>query len=466
MATKFGKTTMTRITAIALVAALLPVASFGQRLSTQQFVVIGEGIAAGMADFALRQEYQKNSFPALMAQQMNTNFPQPLFQSPGVGSAPGFAEIPVKLPGTQQGSVRVPFPPPLFIFNLSVPGMKLSEALTFRPKAPMVQPDTHQTLMNLTLGYPALIAGVNKPLWSPVEYATLMNPTLIVVELGYSDVLEAAVTDNPAKLPDVATFRANMDTLLQRLKGTFAEMVVLTIPDPTDTAFFTSVNNATSYVGTPPSQLQKIFRLKADDQITPSGMLLIGNIILSNNVDLFTNPLFPGLGPFFPGTVVSGATVTAVRARVTALNTEIVNAAKAVNANVYDLNALFARVRQSGVTVGNKTLTGGYLGGFYSLDGYYPGSTAQALIANDILTLLNTKYKKQFPLVNVATIANQDPTGLLRPALRATPLPDANTPDASAPDSTVQDTSAQSAAVQDPASQSATSASTTEDPAQ
>ena len=130
--------------------------------------------------------------------------------------------------------------------SISVAGLALAflgvkDGVLLRRQAPVLM---------FLLGYPALIAGVNKPLWSPVEYATLMNPTLIVVELGYSDVLEAAVTDNPAKLPDVATFRANMDTLLQRLKGTFAEMVVLTIPDPTDTAFFTSVNNATSYVGT------------------------------------------------------------------------------------------------------------------------------------------------------------------------------------------------------------------------
>ncbi|MEQ1945613.1 MAG: hypothetical protein ABL995_00385 [Bryobacteraceae bacterium] len=447
---------MKRIGVLLTVAALLPAGAFGQRLSTQQFVVIGEGIAAGMADFALRQEYQKNSFPALMAQQMNTNFPQPLFEAPGVGNAPGFPELPIKLPGTQQGSVRVPFPPPLFIFNLSVPGMKLSEALTYRPQAPLVQKDTHQTLMNLTLGYPALIVGANKPLWSPVEYATLMRPTLIVVELGYSDVLEAAVTDSPTKLPDVATFRANMDTLLTRLKGTFAEMVVLTIPDPTDTAFFTSVTNATNFVGTPPSELQKIFRLKANDQLTPSGLMLVGNLILSGNVELITNPLFPGLASYFPGTVVSGTTVTAVRARVAALNTEITNAAKAANASVYDLNGLFSKVRQSGVTVGTQTLSANYLGGFYSLDGYYPGSTAQALIANDILTLLNTKYKKQFPLVNVATVASHDPAGLLRPALRAVPLPDSGTL-APAPDSTTADSTA---------AENTTSETTPEDPAQ
>lgn len=410
---------MKRLPQLLIIATLIPVSLFAQaRLNTTQFVVIGEGLAAGMADFSLRQEYQVNSFPALMATQMKTNFPQPLFEAPGVGSAPGYPELPVKLPGTQQGSVRTPFPPPLFIFNLSVPGMTLSEALNWRPQSPLVQKDTHQTLMNLTLGYPALIVGPNKPLWTPAEYAEQMNPTIVMVELGYTEVLRALTADDPAKLPDVAAFRANMDTLLKRMKGTFAELIVLTVPDPTDTAYLTSQTTATAYTGVAPAQLQKIFRLKPDDQFTPNGMMLLGNLVLADNFDPFLNPLFPGMASYFPGTVVSGATVTAVRARVAALNTEINNSAKAVNANIYDLQGFFAGIRRSGVTVGTRTLTADFLGGFYSLDGYYPGSVAHALIANNLLTMLNSTYKKQFALVDVNAMLGKDPTGRLRPALR------------------------------------------------
>ena len=38
------------------------------RLDTTTFVVVGEGLGAGMADFALRDVYQKTSFPALLAE--------------------------------------------------------------------------------------------------------------------------------------------------------------------------------------------------------------------------------------------------------------------------------------------------------------------------------------------------------------------------------------------------------------
>ena len=41
-----------------------------------------------MADFGLREVYQTKSFGAQMARQMNTAFPQPLIESPGIGNAP------------------------------------------------------------------------------------------------------------------------------------------------------------------------------------------------------------------------------------------------------------------------------------------------------------------------------------------------------------------------------------------
>src|SRR5438876_7964006 len=109
------------------------------KLDTTQFVVVGEGLAAGMADFALRDVYQDKSFGAQMARQMKTLFPQPLIEGAGIGNAPGYTQLPVRLPGTLQGAVRDPFPPYLFVFNLSIPGQRLADSLSRRPASPLVQ---------------------------------------------------------------------------------------------------------------------------------------------------------------------------------------------------------------------------------------------------------------------------------------------------------------------------------------
>ncbi|MEJ2076735.1 MAG: hypothetical protein P8Z74_01805 [Acidobacteriota bacterium] len=244
----------------------------GTKLDTTQFIVVGEGLAAGMADFALREVYQRESFPAQMARQMNAMLPQPLLQSPGIGSgAPGFAVLPPRLPGILQGSVRTPFPPYLFVFNLSVPGFRLADALSRRPVAPLIQQrDPEQTLTNFILGYPALIAGADLPLWTQAEYAARMQPTFVIVELGYYDVLEPAVEDDATQLPDVQTFSGNFARLLSELRQSSPEMLVLTIPDPFDTAYFTTLTSATRLVGADADTVMSRYKLQADDLLDAS----------------------------------------------------------------------------------------------------------------------------------------------------------------------------------------------------
>jgi hypothetical protein len=86
-----------------------------------------------------------------------------------------------------------------------------------------------------------------------------------------------------------------------------------------------------------------------------------------------------------------------------------VNAAKANGAVVYDLNAFLHRVKVAGAAAGASTVNGNYLGGFYSLDGVYPGATGHALIANDLLGFLNQTYHQSFEAVDIAPIAAADP---------------------------------------------------------
>jgi hypothetical protein len=68
--------------------------------------------------------------------------------------------------------------------------------------------------------------------------------------------------------------------------------------------------------------------------------------------------------------------------------------------------------------VSGQQLTAGYLGGIYSLDGYYPGWTAHALIANGILSMLNTKFGTTYAMASVATQYAGDPAVRLVPFVK------------------------------------------------
>jgi hypothetical protein len=370
-----------------------------KKFDPTNFIVVGEGLAAGMADFSLKDIYQIKSFPAQIAVQMNTSFPQALFQGTGIGNAPGFPEMPVRVPGPGQDSVRSDFPPHLFVFNLSVPGFRIEDSLGRRPSAPIVRPDDMtQTTTNLILGYPQLILK-DKPLWTQYEYALQMNPTFAIVELGYFDILQAAVAGDLTQLPDTSAFSANYSKIVAGLKGTGATVMVTTVPDPTTTGYFTTIAGSTRLTGAPASVPSIVYGVAADDLLTASGVTA-----LAARIEGSDSSALPA------GSSVPAAAIAQIQQRVKDINAQITSIAQKNGALVYDLNDLFTRVRSTGVFAGTQLLTANYLGGFYSLDGYYPGETGQALIANEILNLINTTYGTAYLPLSLAAVAAADPT--------------------------------------------------------
>jgi hypothetical protein len=379
-----------------------------RKLDTTTFVVLGEGLAAGMANYGLNEVVQRQSFPALMAAQMQTAFPQPLLEGPGLTDVLGYPSLPVRVPTVPQGRVRIYPPqasindesPTLFVFNLSVPNLRVADSLTRRPVSPLINTqDSQQTAINLILGFPSMILNRDVPLWSQTEYAKAMVPSFALIELGYYDVLAAAVARDPTQIPDAATFRTSYSQIVKALRDTFAEVVVTTIPDPMDTAYFNSTASIARLTGVDVSLINAFYSLAAGDTVTRNGLSAIGNQFIRRNIQ-----------PLDPQFILKASVAADLSNRVKALNDTIKAIADEQNAVVYDLAAFFKSIHTSGATIGTTKITGDYFGGFYSMDGYYPGATGHALIANDILTFLNKTYGQSFPLVNVAPVLQNDAT--------------------------------------------------------
>lgn len=375
------------------------------RLNTTRFVVLGEGLAAGMGDFTLTDETQVDSFPSQMARQMQAEFPQQLIQAPGFGNPVGFAELPVIVPVPMQTTVLDQLQPGP-INNLSVPSYRLSDALNLRPCQPLIQRDDgRQTAANLILGVNAIAYGKNEQLFTQLEYAVNRKPTLTIVELGYSEALDAAVAGNANKLPNTNSFHLDYARLLKSLKVINSEVLVLTIPDPFDTAHFSSVDLAAKILKLEPAVLQGEYKLRNDDLITANGLIEIGCQLFSRKISSLPN-----------GCILSGPVASQISRRINELNAALSSLARERGALVYDLHAFFRRVRNEGVLVGSRPLTAEYLGGFYSLNGYYPGATGQALIANELLQLLNTSYGSDYRQIDLQGVMQNDPVAAYRQA--------------------------------------------------
>ena len=368
-------------------------------LNATTFVVLGDGLAAGAGDFGMSEELQRYCFPALAARQIGTRFTQPLMEPPGIGPVIGFPALPVRLPQPLQTTVLKESPPAGLFSNVSVPGMKLADALTRRPVSPLIhRSDDLQTAINLILGMPGLLVPGTQTMPTLVEYGLFQQPTLLLVALGMFDIVDAALKGDPAWIPDDVSFRLNYASVLSPFGRVPATVVASTIPDPADTAVFTRVADSARVVKADAAVLSALFGLREQEYLTPKGLVEVGCHVITRTAARLPE-----------GAVVPASVVARISERTASLNAQIRAVAREQGALVLDLHALFAELKREGVTVGGRRLTTDYLGGLYSLNGVSPGAAGHGLIANGLITLLNMSCGKSYAPVDLAELVELDP---------------------------------------------------------
>jgi len=381
-----------------------PAAVNSGRLNTSRMSVLGEGLAAGVGDFSLSSDSQPWSFAAQMAGSMGASLPLPLIQAPGIGNFVGFANLSVCVSAPMQSTVLENLPPTP-VSNVATPEFRLKDALTIRPTQPLIhRANAKQTSANLIWGLLSIVQGQSSTP-TQLEYAVGMSPTFTIIELGYYEALEAAINESPDRLPEKDEFLADYSRLLCALKNSGSEILVLNIPDPFDTAYFSSVDTAAKIAKTDASFLTARYGINADDLITLNGLNEIGFQIFGRSLQALP-----------PDSTVSASFAGRIHQRIQELNQTLATLAQENGAVLYDLAALFRRLAGQGYRIGTKTLTGEYLGGFFALNGYYPGRTGQAIIANEILELLNSRYGAGFPRIDLNAVMSNDPAAACRQA--------------------------------------------------
>jgi lysophospholipase L1-like esterase len=379
-----------------LVLAVAP--TWGQSLG--RLVIVGDSLSAGYQNFSLYDSDsapnipaggQKHGYAALIAQQAGANLNLPLISYPGIPSVLTIDASGNITRGANTGSRE---DPTIQTLNLSVPGFTVADALARSINLTPGLTDGIGAMALEVLGFPGLATqsppcgalGFQNGILtlSEVICAVELQPTTVLVSIGNNDALQSLTLGITPT--DPSQFALSYGNLLGTLASTGAKIVVSNIPDVTSLPFL---------IPAPTFQAACHFLpagVTAADFLVPN---LAGSQTSFNICSNYA--------------IRSASLITNAQAAVAAYNAIIALTAQSFGAIVVDVNGLLKGISQNGYVVGKRHLTSGFLGGIFSLDGIHPTNTGYAILANAVISTMNSQLHTNIPLVSVESVAAVDP---------------------------------------------------------
>lgn len=404
-------------------------------IDPSKYVAIGNSITSGYADNALYYDGQMVSYANLLAEQLKTvgggDFVQPLvgMSSVGVGSSlNGRYTLGYKTdckgvtslaPNAAAGDVSIFFTSVAAngpFNNMGVPGAK---AIT------VVAPGYGNPANGLGKYNPFFYRMTTDPVnASMLSDAVKQNATFFSLFIGNNDVLGYASSGGTsdkitpsAGAPGIG-FDASIDAIVSSMTANGAKGVIANIPDITNLPLFTTV----PYNG-----------LVLDAQSAAGLNFVYGPLGMSfkegNNAFIIRDSIGPWEGPRqitadeyillnvpqdsikcgsyatkgIPSQyVLTAPEVKKVRDAIAAYNAKLKAVADANGFAFVDVNAFMAKVKTGIVYNGVNITTTFVSGGAFSLDGVHLTPLGNAMLANEFIKAINSKYGSTIPQVNAA----------------------------------------------------------------
>lgn len=427
-----------------------------------KFISLGNSLTSGYRDGALYSGGQNESFPSMIAMQMKLagggDFKQPLMPNNvgGFTNLPGFpGKLELKMVNGSLSPVAnnaaaaldnvvsgAPYQ------NMGVPGAKVSHLLAPGYGNPAG--------LSLGLANPYFVRFASSSTASVVGDALAQNPTFVSLWIGNNDVLGYATTGgdgtNPITPVDGAvgvgftsTYTALVSTVFPA--GTTRKGVVANIPNVTNVPFFTrvpampltnltaaQVTQLNSGYATYNAGLAQAKALGAINDAEYQKRLIkftagaVANGAVITDKDLATVPglpkyrqttskdyilltasavLTPQAGggtsvPLEDKLVLTEMEAAKVLAATASYNTTIKNLADSKGLAFVDMNAKMTELNsKSGIVWDGVKYTATFVtGGAFSLDGVHLTGRGYAIVANEFIKSINSKYKSTLPQVD------------------------------------------------------------------
>jgi lysophospholipase L1-like esterase len=382
---------------LALIA--LPAAA---QVDLSRYVALGDSLTAGFASSSLNQYYQERSYPALLAQQGGSSvFEMPLVSEPGIPPILELVSLSPTIIGASSATPGAPINATLATpyNNLGVPGSTLFDMLFTTGDITNLLAGNQDNVMHDLI----LRNGVNPA----IEQAIGLSPTFVTVWIGNNDVLTAALAATPIEgvtMTPVDIFEQLYPTAIGALvQSTGANMALINIPDVTALPFLNTVAPFVDVPGVGVIPLQgengpltedTLVTLTALERISVHHEGLPGFPPLRENLDLATGA---------PGYILRPEEIQAIQDRINAFNDVIDATAAQFGFPVLDINQRFTEIAG-----GDRWILGGIeisadflIGGIFSYDGIHPQSIGYALVAVELIDLINEHYGASIPQVNM-----------------------------------------------------------------
>ncbi|WP_118952151.1 SGNH/GDSL hydrolase family protein [Taibaiella helva] len=399
------------------------------------YVAIGNSLTAGFADGSLYRSGQENSYPNMLAGQFKLvgggDFRQPLL--------PGESGWPIA-PAAGR------FPKRVLDIVVDCKGVA-----SLGPKLYSGLPDTAGSAVNIAAGGPYNNVGIpgircidydvagygmanpyagrffSSPMQRPLEAALQPVPTFFTMWLGSNDVLGYATAGGEGAnggigLSDISplpVFTATYNKVVESLvnSGRSPKGALINIPDVTAIPYFTTINPKGLVLdATQAAQLSALYAplgisftegpnyFIIEDSTAPGLRRQIKPgeyILITTPGDSLKCGGWGSAKPIPERFVLDAAEVNNVKVATAAFNQVIADNANRHGLALVDANT-YLKSLQSGITWNGVTYTPAFVtGGAFSLDGIHLTPRGYALVANEIIRMINQTYQASIPNVDV-----------------------------------------------------------------
>ncbi|WP_020600531.1 SGNH/GDSL hydrolase family protein [Spirosoma panaciterrae] len=387
-----------------------------------KYVAVGNSLTSGYADNGLYRDSQLNSYPNILAGQFKTvgggDFIQPLF-SEAQAAGSGYIKL-VKVPNPSDptslasslgqvapAAIRGTSPGgggPLYTKftgtnqNLGVPGIRMADLLS---------PGYGSSLGNPY--FERLLPDQSSTTYFQYASDNLNGATFFTCWLGNNDALGYALAGGVSadNLTSTTLFTTNFTAIMNKLTEGGRKGVVIGIPTVTMTPYFTTATDQINAL----LKVQGLSGLAISSKSAPGGVRLsgAGDYFLLSIASVLNSFIAKGVGlsasnPVPDQYVLDASEVSTLNTRINEFNTIMKTQADAKGLVYVDVNPIFQQLAQTGgYKLNGITYSTVFIqGGVFSLDGIHLTPAGYAMVANEIIKGINTKYGSTIPQVNPA----------------------------------------------------------------